>query len=313
MIEIAKYTKEHHDEWNKFVGESKNGTFLIDRHYMDYHSDRFNDCSLMFYEDGVLMALLPANLSGDTLYSHQGLTYGGLILHRLATTEWVMNLFRELNNWLRVQRIERVVYKPIPYIYNLVPADEDLYALFSVCQARLSARNIATVIDTKSPLKWKRDRRYGANKAHTDGIVTSLDDDYNGFWKILTDNLHDKYDARPVHSLEEISLLKSRFPEQIRLYTARLNGETLGGTLLYITPQVVHAQYISASQRGKHLHAIDAIYRQVICEDYAQWPYIDLGTSNEEGGHVLNASLIYQKEGFGGRGVCYDTYEWEVG
>ena len=279
---------------------------------MDYHRDRFEDCSLMFYDGGRLMALLPANLCNNTLFSHQGLTYGGLVLGCQTTAEWVMNLFLELNNWLRAQRVEHVVYKPIPYIYNKVPADEDLYALFSVCHARLSARNIASVIDTKSPLKWNRDRRYGANKAHTDGVIASPDDDYDGFWKILTDNLYDKYDARPVHSLEEIKLLKGRFPELIRLYTARQDGEMLGGTILYVTPRVVHAQYISASQRGKHLHAIDAIYRRIISEDYSQWPYIDLGTSNENGGLVLNSSLIYQKEGFGGRAVCYDTYEWEV-
>jgi hypothetical protein len=39
---------------------------------------------------------------------------------------------------------------------------------------------------------------------------------------------------------------------------------------------------------------------------------VHVGASNEEGGKVLNASLIYQKEGFGGRGVVYDTYEWEL-
>ena len=45
---------------------------------------------------------------------------------------------------------------------------------------------------------------------------------------------------------------------------------------------------------------------------YKDFDYFDFGTSNEEGGKVLNTSLIYQKEGFGGRGVVYDTYEWEL-
>ena len=32
--------------------------------------------------------------------------------------------------------------------------------------------------------------------------------------------------------------------------------------------------------------------------------------STEQMGHLLNVSLIFQKEGFGGRGMCYDIYEY---
>ena len=49
MFEIVRYTAEKADEWNAFVAESKNGTFLFNRGYMDYHADRFVDHSLMFY------------------------------------------------------------------------------------------------------------------------------------------------------------------------------------------------------------------------------------------------------------------------
>lgn len=40
--------------------------------------------------------------------------------------------------------------------------------------------------------------------------------------------------------------------------------------------------------------------------------WFDLGTPNEDGGGYLNESLIYQKQGFGGRVVCYDSYEIEI-
>ena len=48
-MDIRRYTPEKADEWNRFVAQSKNGTFLFDRRYMDYHADRFQDHSLMFY------------------------------------------------------------------------------------------------------------------------------------------------------------------------------------------------------------------------------------------------------------------------
>ena len=79
MFEIVRYTPGHIAEWNQFVEASKNGTFLFDRRYMDYHADRFNDFSLMFYLGSRLLAVLPAHVVGDTLCSHNGLTYGGLL------------------------------------------------------------------------------------------------------------------------------------------------------------------------------------------------------------------------------------------
>ena len=122
-----------------------------------------------------------------------------------------------------------------------------------------------------------------------------------------------KFSAHPVHSLDEIQLLHSRFPENIRLWTARsVEGELLAGTVLYINGNVVHSQYISASDEGKRLHAVDALYDHIIHQAYAGAAYIDLGTSNMPQSSDLHDSLIYQKEGFGGRAVCCDTYEWEI-
>ena len=110
-----------------------------------------------------------------------------------------------------------------------------------------------------------------------------------------------------------MQLLQSRFPDNIVLYVAKKDNEVLGGTLLYITSQVIHAQYISASPEGKRLRVIDAIYDAILNHDYSCFhKYFDFGKSTEQNGLYLNESLIYQKEGFGGRGVCYDTYEWTL-
>ena len=66
MFEIIRYTPDKADEWNQFIAKSKNGTFLFDRHYMDYHRDRFEDHSLMFYLEGALYALMPATAEAAT-------------------------------------------------------------------------------------------------------------------------------------------------------------------------------------------------------------------------------------------------------
>ena len=76
-IDVIKYNSNMKAEWDAFVETSKNGTFLFMRNYMEYHSDRFADHSLMFYCNNRLLAVLPANIreSEKTLVSHGGLTY----------------------------------------------------------------------------------------------------------------------------------------------------------------------------------------------------------------------------------------------
>lgn len=311
MMEVERYEAGWEREWNDFVAASKSGTFLLDRRYMDYHADRFADSSLMVWRDGHLFALLPACRKGDTLFSHAGLTYGGLLTGIGAGAADVLEAFRAINAWLRAEGVGRVVYKAVPWIYHRQPAEEDLYALFAVCGARLVARDISSAIVMASAPKWSRDRRYGINRCRNNGVTVERSDDYAAFWPVLEANLMASHGVRPVHTLDEMLLLKGRFPQNIQLYVARREGRVLGGTVLYLTPQVTHAQYISASPEGKALRVIDAIYDKILHEDFLNVPYFDFGKSTEDYGRVLNASLIHQKEGFGGRGVCYDWYEWK--
>jgi hypothetical protein len=109
-----------------------------------------------------------------------------------------------------------------------------------------------------------------------------------------------------------MKLLKSRFPDEIRLYMAYMNNVPVGGTILYLTPQVVHTQYISASLEGRQVGALDLIFQHLLYENPFKTEYFDFGTSAIGTSNEINTSLIFQKEGFGGRSVCYDWYEWDL-
>ncbi|MCH5224722.1 MAG: GNAT family N-acetyltransferase [Muribaculaceae bacterium] len=308
MIEIVKYSPENKRLWDDFVEGSKNGTFLFKRDYMDYHSDRFQDNSFLIYRKGKLYCLLPANIKEDVLYSHQGLTYGGVVMSDKCTAEGILDVFSSLRNYLSNRGVKKIIYKPVPYIYSSRPSQEDLYALFRL-NANLIIRNISSTINISSPLKFIKDRRAALRKGIAAGLLVEESDNLAPFWRILEDNLAGKYGATPVHSLSEMENLKAKFPGNIRLYLAKKEENVLGGILCYITENVVHAQYISASLEGKECGAIDLLMDFLIHEKFTERNYFDLGTSNEDGGRYLNETLIYQKEGFGGRAVCYDTYE----
>ena len=80
-FKIIKYTSGHYNLWNDFVANAKNATFLFHRDFMEYHSDRFEDNSLLIFDEKEkLVAIFPANRIGNELFSHQGLTYGEIVI-----------------------------------------------------------------------------------------------------------------------------------------------------------------------------------------------------------------------------------------
>lgn len=312
MYTIKRYTPADQQIWDRYVAKARNATFLFYRGYMDYHADRFQDHSLLFFVGNHLHSILPANIVGDTLYSHQGLTYGGLVMSIDVTAADVIQLFRELNDWLRQTGIRRVVYKPVPWVYHQHSSEEDLYPLFWICQARVVSRDIGTVIFMQQHLRWRKDRRRHLKVAHEQNIVVKRDNNFRAFWPVLEGNLSSRHRVKPVHTVEEMELLYSRFPQNIVQYNAYQGDEVLAGLTFYLSPQVLHGQYCSSTPKGKQIGAVDAIYEKAMYEDYPDYTYLDFGRSTEGDGSVINNGLIAQKEGFGGRAICYDTYEWKI-
>ena len=323
MITVTRYTPQNHQTWNEFVKQSRQGTFLFDRNYMDYHQDRFHDHSLMIYYKDKLYALLPANevvsasnneIPQKELVSHQGLTYGGLLTCNKMTAELTCETFEAIGNYLKQEGFSKLTYKAIPWIYHKIPSEEDLYALIHVGKASLSTREISTTILLQNKLRFSEQRRRGVNKAKKNSLIIrqSSQEDVFAFWNILNNNLQQKYHTRPVHSNEELQLLMSRFPENIIGYSVLKDEEVIAGTIIFLTPQVIHTQYIGASEKGKEEGALDLLFDYLINQKKWNAPYFDFGKSTEDRGNYLNTNLIHQKEGFGGRGVAYDTYEWTL-
>lgn len=296
--------------WDEFARMSRNGTMLHQRGYMDYHSDRFKDCSLVALHEGRLCALLPACIEGDTLWSHRGLTYGGWLVplkHFDATV--MVEVMDAACQWMSDNSIKRLVYKPVPHIYHRYPCEEDLYALFRH-QAKLIETNISTTIDLTCPLPLDRGNKSGANAARKAGIQVGPSEDWEGFWRLLSSLLDERYGTRPVHTLDEMRLLHGRFPDGIRLYAATLDGEMLAGVVMYLSQPVAHCQYIGASPQGKDSKALTLLFDYLIGEAKASgYRYFDFGISNEDHGRYLNEGLVRQKSRLGGRGIVYNTFE----
>jgi hypothetical protein len=314
MITIEQYNDSMSGLWDDAVRASRNGTFLHLRGYMDYHRDRFVDSSIVAREDERIVALLPACREGDTLYSHRGLTYGGwLVPSRHFDVTTMLEVWNKATDILRGIGIANIVYKAVPHIYHNYPCEEDLYALFRA-GAQLVESNISATIDLDEPLSFDRGNKRNVNLAIKNGVVVGESTRWADYWQVLDSLLMEKYDRHPVHTLEEIDLLRSRFPENIKLFTATQGDEILAGVVMYFCGnEVAHSQYIASTERGRELKALTLLFDHLIKEAaQAGFRYFDFGISTEDGGRYLNEGLVRQKCRLGGRGIVYNTYKLTI-
>lgn len=311
QFKIRKYTSHDYLTWNNFIDQAKNATFLFHRDFMEYHQDRFEDHSLIVEDEKGWMAVLPANKVDNVLYSHQGLTYGGLVLKETVKLEKVILIFKTLLQELHLNGFNSLVIKELPFIYSSSFSDDWKYCMFLV-EAKLLRRDTLSVIDLGNEIKLTSGRKEGVKRG-VKNELTIKEEGFSAFWNsILIPNLQEKHQTKPVHSLSEIELLKSRFPSQIRQFNVYKNEELVGGTTIFESKKVAHAQYISANSFKNEYGTLDFLHHHLITKVFQQKCYFDFGVSNENGGHNLNGGLSYWKESFGAHTVTQDFYEVEV-
>jgi hypothetical protein len=305
---VEKYTKENRLAWDTFISEAKNATFLFARDFMEYHSDRFTDYSLLVYKDDLLYAVLPANIVGDKLYSHKGLTYGSLVLSKSAKLLYTFEAFKALLAFLNAKAISTLELRNIPTFYNTMPSDELSYFLFKA-NATLIKRDALMVIDTSTKIKFQKNRREGINKAKRNGLTIAVDDNFEGFWnEILIPNLQKKHGVAPVHSLEEIQLLATKFPDHIKQVNVYKDNVIVAGTTLFLTKTTIHPQYVSGNSDKNAFGSLDLAYDYIINHFDSSKRYFDFNISSEENGKALNSGLIFWKESCGARTYVADNY-----
>lgn len=312
-MEICRYTPEMKMQWDDFVRKSRNATFLLTRDYMEYHSDRFTDHSLVFLDDtGKIETLLPATLhGGKEVRSHGGLTYGGFVMSDRSSGIDMMRWFDSLLPFLRNEGVKSLIYKTIPYIYHRHPSEEDLYALWRH-GAILCCRNLATVIDMRNPIPSSRLGKRAVKRREAGGISIRQTDDVREFWQIIMEDRRIRHNTVPVHSGDEMQILRDRFPDEILFFVAESHGEVLAGAVVYKAGGVLHLQYAAANEKGKDLYAVDVIYNTLVFDLLRDCLWFDFGTSNEDAGRWLNEGMVRHKEEFGGRSVVYDQYLLEL-
>ena len=279
---------------------------------MEYYIDRFQDFSLIIYNDkGNIMALLPASIDGDTVISHGGLTFGGFVSDSKMTVAKMLDVFANVKQFLKNAGVRMFIYKCMPAIYSKYPSDEDLYALFRN-NAELYRRDVSFSIYQLDRLGYQEQRKRAVKKGYRYQYILEQSSKYEEYLSLLDKILIKYHGTHPVHSAEELRMLAEKFPDNIKLYTAEKNGQIEAGTVVFLQAGIVHTQYLANSDEGRKTGALDCLLDWLITDVYKDKTWFDFGISCEQEGRYLNEGLAAQKEGFGARSVVHDFYRIEL-
>lgn len=313
-IVLVEYSDKYEKAWDRFVlEESINGTFLQTRNFLNYHPfGKFEDNSLMFMKGNNIIAVIPANIEMDfenkELISHQGSTFGGIVLgERYKKIIEVQTIFKELNDYLRANHFTQITLKMTSFLYSLKRSELLEYFLF------LDGYNCSSEVgyyidfskyrdDIPSNFNSAKRRNYkNSLKNHLEFRELTTDEEIEEFYRVLENNMK-KFDTIPVHTLREIKEFKNdRLNDKVSFYGVYFENKLIAGSMVFcFYKKVFHTQYLAADQNRLQLFPSEFMYENLIQEARNKgYEKLSFGTATLEHGKVFNQSLAQFKEGFG--------------
>lgn len=300
-------------EWDLFVSNAKNGTFLFQRDFIEYHKDRFIDHSLMIFKKDKLIALFPANKTGNTLYSHQGLTFGSLILPNKSSYVDLTSIVKELKMYCEKQDLNEINIKLSPSFYHQYPSNELAHILYKE-NAELYRRDMVLAIDYANELLIHKTKIKHYKKGLKLGLLVKEDEQLENFWNgVLIPLLKLKHNSNPVHSLNEIKYLKEKFPENIKQFNAIYEDEIVAGITIFENEKIVKSQYAATTEKGEKYRALDFLFISLINYYKKEGKqFFSMGTVSDSSDLGFKKGLLKQKEEFGNHIYLQDFFKLKI-
>jgi hypothetical protein len=306
-IVVRRYQAELAPHWGEVLAGSKNGLFLFERPFIEYHGDRFIDMSLLAYIDGKPVAIFPVarDPRTDMVASHPGLTFGGVPLRRELRTEECIAVIDALLDALKEDGVRTLEVKLLPQAFANYPASELDYALwrrgFSI-----SRRDLSSILPLEDGLPFNTLKRRSMAKARKCGVAIAPVRT-GEFHALVSDVLGSQHGVAPVHSAAEMELLAERFPRNISIVGGWLGDRLVAGSMVFHYGHVWHTQYLACANEGRECGALDLVIGEIKEQAMvAGARFLSLGASTESAGTVINGGLLWQKESYGARSITHD-------
>lgn len=321
-IRLQPFRDELHEQWDRFVDDSRNGTLFHKRQFLKYHpADRFKDASCLFFDGDRLLAVLPAAVKDEdgvkVLAAHPGASYGGLVLACECSVTDTGAIIDLILAHAREQKYGAVKFLRLPPpSIRAEFSDDQEYWLFQR-GFRVDRFEMDGSIDLCG---WTKDIvleklsgkcRNMVRQAERAGITTRWIDGFTDFWPLLEATLSGRHKAKPTHTLTEIEKLKGLLPKDIRLCSAFKDKQMIGGiVVITLSDHALYTLYIAQDYAHQKDHPVHAVLTEVIRMAIAgKRTTLHLGVSTEDGGKVLNEGLTFFKESFGMKPVRRESWE----
>lgn len=311
-IRIERYRPELEAHWHELLACARNGLFLFERPYMDYHGDRFMDMSFMAFAGDEPIAVFPAALEPTgRLVSHPGLTFGGLVLAKKLRSQDAFIVLDAILDAARKEGAVRCLVKMLPEAFASYPSGEIAYGLWRR-GFKLVRRDLSSLLPISAAIPLNSSKLLGVKRARKSGVAVHAKS-ASEFHELLDDVLHERHGVAAVHSRAELAMLQSRFPDNIVCRVAQREGQQLAGSVVFKYGHVWHTQYLASSEEGRKCGALDLVISELIDEAKAGGvKYLSFGASTVSEGRHLNEGLLWQKESFGARAIVHDFYEGDL-
>lgn len=313
-MEIIKYSEKYYEKWNKFcLEDSVNGTFLQTKRFLNYHpKERFKDDSILFIEKGNIIAVCPGccvlNEKDKIYYSHQGSTYGGLIVHpKYYKTERLFELIDCFEMYLIKERYTKTILKITPDI--LCTENSELLQFCLTQKKYMQELYLNTYIDfdhykDNVASNFDQGRRRNVNECIKRGLSTraiNKQEEIEEFYTLLCNTLS-KYDRLPVHTLDEMLVLKNEIlKDEVGFFGTYMENRMVGGAMMFYFKKTkcAHSQYLAADPELQKLSPMSFVYYSMIEQaKSAGYKYISWGISSNHD-ESINYGLTRTKESYG--------------
>lgn len=331
-MRIIKYTDEFEEKWDVFVLNSAiNGNWLQSRRFLNYHPPgRFKDASFMIIGDKEeIIAVCPAceyyEDGRKIICSHRGSTYGGIIIEKkYYAAIKLIEILKMIKDYARNEGFTEIKIKmPVEVQAGNGQYTDDLFQ-YAFQYSRFSEyKELNLLIDRRiydedilsNISNGKRGHIRNCIKNGLRAEIINDDVEIEKFYDILTENLS-KYNAKPVHTLEELIEFKNkRLKKECMFIGVYENEEMIAGGMLFLFEKAkcIHTQYLSAKQSLNKLSPASFLYYSVI-EQFIKmkYDYLTWGICTEDMGRYLNEGLVQNKEAYGSSYCVNRTYIIEI-
>jgi hypothetical protein len=316
-MEIVLYDPSRKDEWDSFVLRSNNGTMFHLQHFLGYHTpDKFPFHHLMFHKNGKLRAILPGGLDRLKIYeSPVGSSYGSFVTGDIKFHE-TLEIIDSFEDYCWKEGIREVYLTSAPFIYQKELSHNLEYALLyrGFVYQRHYISHVIRLNELGDILRsfQKTTRNIIRHSIRENLLVIEESDCYDEFYPILVKNKQ-KHDAKPTHTLEELSRLHELLGDRIRLLLVRQGRRAIGGIVTFhCNEDVLLLFYIAMLYEYQHLRPIYRSMFEIIKRAKEEgYKFLDTGVSQDtraDNPMTPSLDLIFFKEKFNSRGILRSTF-----